>query len=146
MQEPRREEDGENKITPNLWKREMDKAASSIWKKEGVEADKLGAKREEETRGEERLNMTVTGAEPSSPSREAARGDLNYFHLEQRHTGHQTIFLEVLVHLTHLAGCSSCFPVTVNQVVKLLSMHPVRRCTHPSRYSTIYLNHQIVRF
>ena len=68
MQEPRREEDGENKITPNLWKREMDKAASSIWKREGVEADKLGAKREEETRGEERLNMTVTGAEPSSPS------------------------------------------------------------------------------
>ena len=131
MQEPRREEDGENKITPNLWKREMDKAASSIWKREGVEADKLGPKREEETRGEERLNMTVTGAEPSSPSREAARGDLNCFHLEQRHTGHQTIFLEVLVHLTHLAGCSSCFPVTVNQVVKLLSMHPVRRCTHP---------------
>ena len=83
MQEPRREEDGENKTTPNLWKREMDKAASSIWKREGVEADKLGPKREEETRGEERLNMTVTGAEPSSPSREAARGDLNYFHLEQ---------------------------------------------------------------
>ena len=92
MQEPRREEDGENKITPNLWKREMDKAASSIWKREGVEADKLGAKREEETRGEERLNMTVTGAEPSSPSREAARGDLNHFHLEQRHTGHQPFF------------------------------------------------------
>ena len=133
MQEPRREEDGENKITPNLWKREMDKAASSIWKREGVEADKLGAKREEDTRGEERLNMTVTGAEPSSPSREAARGDFNFFHFEQRHTGPQPFFLEVLVHLTHLAGCSSCFPVTVNQVVKLLSMHPVRRGTQPSR-------------
>ena len=130
MQEPKREEDEENKITPNLWKREMDKAASSIWKREGVEADKLSAKREEETRGEERLNMTVTGAEPSSPSREAARGDLNYFHLEQRHTSPRPFFLEVLVHLTHLAGCSSCFPVTVNQVVKLLSMHPLRRCTH----------------
>ena len=94
MQEPRREEDGENKITPNLWKREMDKAASSIWKREGVEADKLGAKREEDTRGEERLNMTVTGAEPSSPSREAARGNLNYFHQEQRHTGPQPFFFK----------------------------------------------------
>ena len=87
MQEPRREEDGENKITPNLWKKEMDKAASSIWKREGVETDnKLGPMREEETRGEERLNMTVTGAEPSSPSREAARGDLNYFHLVRTKT------------------------------------------------------------
>ena len=92
MQEPRREEDRENKITPNLWKREMEKAASSIWKREGVEADKLGAKREEETRGEERLNMTVTGAEPSSPSREAARGNLNYFHFKTKTHWPSTFF------------------------------------------------------
>jgi len=87
MQEPRREEDGENKITPNLWKREMDKAASSIWKREGVEADKLGPKREEETRGEERLNMTVTGAEPSSPSREAARAAAGWAKFHGRTSG-----------------------------------------------------------
>merc|ERR1719490_462401 len=50
MQETRREE--ENKLT-NVWKRE-------------VEGEKLGTKRKEEVVEEERLNMTVTGAEPSS--------------------------------------------------------------------------------
>ena len=75
----------------------MDKAASSIWKREGVEADKLGSKRDEETRGEERLNMTVTGAEPSSPSREAARGNLNYFHFKTKTHWPSTFFLKVLV-------------------------------------------------
>ena len=63
MQETRREE--EDKLT-NVWKRE-------------VEGEKLGTKRKEEMVEEERLNMTVTGAEPSSPSREAARGDWNNF-------------------------------------------------------------------
>ena len=63
MQESRREE--EDKLA-NVWKRE-------------VEGEKLGTKRKEEVVEEERLNMTVTGAEPSSPSREAARGDWNNF-------------------------------------------------------------------
>ena len=65
MQETRREEgeQGGGKAT-NVWKRE-------------VEGEKPSTRRKEEE-GEERLNMTVTGAEPSSPSREAARGDLNH--------------------------------------------------------------------
>ena len=50
----------------------------NLWKRE-AEGDKLSTRRKE-GEGEERLNMTVTGAEPSSPSREAARGDLNHDH------------------------------------------------------------------
>ena len=67
MQETRREEgeQGGGKVT-NVWKRE-------------VEGEKPSTRKKEEE-GEERLNMTVTGAEPSSPSREAARGDLNHDH------------------------------------------------------------------
>ena len=65
MQETRGKEgeQGGGKVT-NVWKRE-------------VEGEKPSTRRKEEE-GEERLNMTVTGAEPSSPSREAARGDLNH--------------------------------------------------------------------
>ena len=64
MQETRREEGEEGGKVTNVWKREL-------------EGEKPGTRRKEEG-GEERLNMTVTGAEPSSPSREAARGDLNH--------------------------------------------------------------------
>ena len=64
MQETRREEGESGGKVTNVWKRE-------------VEGEKPSTQRKEEG-GEERLNMTVTGAEPSSPSREAARGDLNH--------------------------------------------------------------------
>ena len=94
MQETRREEGmeqqgGNNKVANNIWKRELEggeKASTrrkeeerNLWKRE-VEGEKLSTRRKEELEGEERLNMTVTGAEPSSPSREAARGDLNHDH------------------------------------------------------------------
>ena len=88
MQETRREEGmeqqgGNNKVANNIWKREdstrRKEEERNLWKRE-VEGDKLSTRRKEELEGEERLNMTVTGAEPSSPSREAARGDLNHDH------------------------------------------------------------------
>ena len=91
MQETRKEEQepGNNKVTNNIWKREVEEREKpctrskeeerNLWKRE-VEGDKVSTRRKEEGEGEERLNMTVTGAEPSSPSREAARGDLNHDH------------------------------------------------------------------
>ena len=90
MQETRKEEQepGGNKVANNIWKREVEEREKpstrskeeerNLWKRE-AEGDKLSTRRKE-GEGEERLNMTVTGAEPSSPSREAARGDLNHDH------------------------------------------------------------------
>ena len=85
MQEARREEGEPGGKVANIWKREMEgekpstrmkEEEANLWKRE-VEGDKHSTRRKE-GEGEERLNMTVTGAEPSSPSREAARGDLNH--------------------------------------------------------------------